>query len=120
MWVIYENYSSDVKLKFLIDNLSIILFAIFLIGGYLVPRLFQKRALKVDDLLGLVWQSVALSLTFTYVIGTFDYVFSQSSHFGFSKNGVVVIVIPGTICLAILAASVYYRYISKPSRRGKK
>lgn len=107
-------------MKFLIDNLSILLFAVFLIGGYLFVRLFHKRALKVDDLLGLVWQSVALSLTFTYVIGTFDYFFSESSHFGFDKHGVVVIALPGAICLAILAASVYYKNVGKQSRRGKK
>ena len=107
-------------MKFLIDNLTILLFFIFLIGGYLHARLFQKRAINVDGLLIMIWQSVALSLTFTYVIGTFDYVFAQSPHFGFSKNDVVIIAIPGAICLAVLAASVYYKYISKPSRRGKK
>lgn len=121
--MIYENYSSDVRLNFLIDNLSIILFAIFLIGGYLFARLVKKRALNVDDLLGLVWESVAFSLTFTYVIGTFDYVFFESSYFGFNKNDVAVMAIPGVICLTILATSVWYRFISKqkkPSHRGKK
>lgn len=107
-------------MKLLIDNLSIILFAIFLLGGYLVARLLRQRALSTDDLLVLVWQSVALSLTFTYVVGTFDYFFSQSSHFDFSKNDIGAIIVPGATCIAILAGSVYYKYVNKSGRRGKK
>jgi hypothetical protein len=107
-------------LKFLTENLSIILFFIFLIGGYLIARLHKKQVINVDGLLILVWQSVALSLTLTYGIGTLDYFFSTMSHFGFTKNDVVVIAVPGAICIAILAASVYYSHIRKPSGRGKK
>lgn len=119
-WAIDESSSCEIRLKLLTDNLSIILFAVCLLGGYLFARLYRHRLLNTDDLLVLVWQSVALSLTFTYVVGTFDYFFSQSSHFGFSKNDIGAIVVPGGVCIAILAASVYYKYVSKPSRRGKK
>jgi hypothetical protein len=107
-------------LKVLVDNLSVILFAIFLVGGYLLIRLRQRRTLGTDDLLVLVWQCVAASLTTTYIVGTFDYFFSQSAHFDFSKNDIGAILIPGLVCIAILAGSVYYKYVSKSGRRGKK
>ncbi len=97
-----------------------LIFIIALFGGFFVARLIQKRKVTVDELLVLTWQSFALSLTFRYLIGTFDFLFFKPSHFGFSVNDIVTIAVPGLICLAILAISVYYEYISKPSHRGKK
>lgn len=107
-------------MKALIDNFSVIVFGVFLVGGYLFARLFRRRALNTDNLLGLVWQSVAFSLTITYVFGTFDYFFFQSSHFGFSENAICTITIPAVVCIAILAVSVFYKYVSKVGRRGKR
>lgn len=100
--------------------MSVILFVIFLVVGFLVARLYKKRVLNTVDLLLLVWQSVAFSLTVTYVVGTFDYVFSQSSHFGFSMNDIRAIMVPAGVCIAILAGSVFFKYVSKLGRRGKK
>jgi len=104
-------------LDFIADNLILLLFAATLIIGFFLTC--KNRSLNANTLLGLVWQSVAFSLTLTYVIGTIDYVFFQSSYFDFSKNDVAVILIPGIICLLILAASVFYKYVSKLSRKSE-
>ena len=104
-------------MDFIADNLTLLLFTATLIVGFFLTR--RNHSLNVDTSLVLVWQSVAFSLTLTYIIGTFDYVFFQSSYFGFGKKDVAVIIIPGIFCLAILAVSVFYKYVCKLSRKGK-
>lgn len=106
-------------LDFIVDYLTLLLFVVTLIVviGFLLIR--KKHSLNDDILLGLVWRSVVLSMTLTYVIGTFDYFFNESSCFNFGKNDVAVLLIPGVICIVILAVSVFYKYISKLSRKGK-
>ena len=119
IWRIYRS-PRERKLKVVIDYSAVILFGIFILGGYLFARLVRRRTLSTDDLLQLVWQSVAFALTTMYVIGTVDYIFFQSSNFEFSLKDIWIIALPGAVCIAILAASVYYKYINKVGRRGKK
>jgi hypothetical protein len=71
----------------------------------------------VDDLLSLIWQSVALSLAFTYFIGTLDFLFFQATHFGFRFGDVAIIAIPGAICIVILAVD---RFARSLKQRGRK
>lgn len=102
---------------FIEDNITLLLFSATLIIGFFLIR--KNHSINTNTLLGLVWQSVAFSLTLTYIIGAFDYVFLHSSYLKFGKNDFAVILIPGTICLFILAASVFYKYVSKVSRKSK-
>ena len=101
----------------IVDNLTLLLFAAILIIGFFLTR--KNRSLDAHTSVVLVWQSVAYSLTLTYIVGAIDYTFFESSCFGFGKNDFAIILIPGAICLLILGGSGFPKVISKMRRKGK-
>jgi hypothetical protein len=105
-----------IALSFITDYLNLLLFAVTLVIGFFVTR--KNRPINANTLLGLIWESVAFSLTLTYIIGTSDYVFFKSSHFNFGRNDVSVIIIPGIICLLVLAVGAFYKFVSKFNRKN--
>jgi len=109
-WLVFILY-------FIVEYLTLLLFAAILIPLLIFAR--KNRSLDAQTSVHLVWQSVAYSLMSTYIIGTIDWWFFESSFFGFGKTDVAIVFIAGLISLLIFEGSGIPKFIKKVRRKGK-
>jgi len=112
------NIKDGANLGFLSDNWQILLFFAVLIGAFLHQRLIRKRPIDSDEMLALIWISVATSLTLVYAAGAFDFFFNRGAALGFTLSDVNMIAVPGAITIVYLAIDRFIKYLNRRRRKS--
>lgn len=104
-------------LSFLLAFWKPLLFLLCLIAGFLVLRLIKKHKFNFNEMVGLVWVSVATSLTLAYAIGAILSCFNKAALLGFNSSDFNVILWPAAITLVAFAIDRFIKYLN--DRNGK-